>query len=128
MDVHNQKSGPIQGGTVTLVTEGYGCAWFICMWQDGPTVTQATCTFNGIQCVDGNLLTSNEKKMLTVDFHEAIETAKNTDGCCEVDSSCGCMIRGTATMSNVGDGEYAKVTMAFSCNFKEKNKPTTCKV
>jgi len=50
--------------------------------------------------------------------------AEATSGCCEVDSSCDCMIRGVATWRSAGR-EIAKVSMAFKCNLANRNN---CKV
>jgi len=118
MHVENIHDEPIRGGNTNMTTEGYGCVIFFCGWQAGPVINEETCTYPGVVCNGNYLVQGKEKKTVIVDFTKAVQQAKDTTGCCSVDSSCGCMIRGVAAMSNGEQGEYARVSMGFSCNFK----------
>mmetsp|Transcript_28710 Transcript_28710/g.31880 ORF Transcript_28710/g.31880 Transcript_28710/m.31880 type:complete len:175 (+) Transcript_28710:845-1369(+) len=121
-EIENTGSSPIDAGNLVMETEGYGCIVFLCMWGEGPTLDDPTCSWPGMNCQNGNLINGGETKVVTMDFEEALEEAKQTTGCCSVDRSCnatpgeaGCMLRGLATFSN-GGGDYAKVFVEFTCD------------
>eukprot|EP01130_Rhizamoeba_saxonica_P019030 TRINITY_DN974_c0_g1_i1.p1 TRINITY_DN974_c0_g1~~TRINITY_DN974_c0_g1_i1.p1 ORF type:complete len:136 (-),score=24.50 TRINITY_DN974_c0_g1_i1:83-490(-) len=46
--VENLSDEPIPGGTLRMVTQGYGCLWFLCTWADGPVLEDPTCDWEGM--------------------------------------------------------------------------------
>jgi len=117
-EVQNKATVDIVGGNTRMTTQGYGCFIFFCQWQNGPVVDMNTCDYNGIECEDGKLINGSSHKTLVTDFREAIIQARDTDGCCSVDSGCGCMIKGVSVMKNDELGEYSQISLAFKCDFK----------
>jgi len=123
--IHNPHGTPIVGGTATLETEGHGCFFTFCAWQKGPTQTDDTCSYyESLGCHPGSgnriILNKDESRSVHMDFTPAVTIAAGTSGCCTNANTCGCMLRGTATLKNSQIGEYAKVYMEFTCNLKTK--------
>jgi len=114
----NEYKGP--GGNLVIETEGYGCMFVFCSWAKGPTMNNKTCDWG--LCDNGNFLNPGQSKEKNINFDEALKQAYATSGCCEVNTGCDCMIRGVATWRDAQFGEICKVSMAFKCDLKNRNK------
>jgi hypothetical protein len=105
----------IVGGDSLLEPQGYGCFIFICQWAKGDNYKSNTCDWD-VGCENGLLFKSGEvRKTGQMDYRVMIDEAKKNSACCSTDSSCGCNLKGIATLTN-SKGQYARVSMDFLCN------------